>query len=71
MVTVLTSMDYHNNKPDVETRLNVRIVRENGTWYVDPNSLVSHKVITTPEPEAEPSPTPEPESDLPSGISET
>ncbi len=54
MVTVLASMDYHNNKPDVETQLNVRIVREDGAWYVDPNSLVSHKVITTPVPEVEP-----------------
>ncbi len=53
MVTVLASMDYHNNKPDVEIRLNVRIVREDGAWYVDPNSLVSYKKITTPEPMAE------------------
>ncbi|MBQ6061061.1 MAG: hypothetical protein IJL36_06410, partial [Clostridia bacterium] len=54
MVTVLASMDYHNNKPDVEIRLNVRIVREDGAWYVDPESLVSYRKIETPVPEVEP-----------------
>ena len=68
-VTVTVSMDYNNNKPEVPVRMTVRMLHEEYTWYIDPDSLVSYRVITTPEPEAEPSPESEPEPDPEAALS--
>ena len=55
----------NNGKPSNDFRMNVRMVKENGEWYVDPNSLVSNEVQETPDPNATPVPTntPEPQVD--------
>ena len=68
-ITATVSIYYNDRKPEVPIRIPFRMVQEDNHWYVDPESLITYRKITTPEPEAEPSP--EPESDLPSGISET
>ena len=60
-VTISVLMDRNNNKDPVKYRMNVMMVKENGEWYVDPQSLKSNERETeTPDVSASPSPSPEP-----------
>ncbi len=75
-VNVSVSMYYNDRKPEVPIRMTIRMVRENNTWYIDPDSLVSYRkiptpepdfgttLVPTPEPEAAPEPKPSPEPEL-------
>ena len=44
-VTITTLMDYNSGKEPVRIRLTVVMVREEGNWYVNPDSLVSYKEV--------------------------
>lgn len=59
-ITATVSMYYNDHKPEVPIRVLFRMVQEDNRWYVDPESLITYKMITTLEPEPEPSPEPEP-----------
>ena len=53
-ITATVSIYYNDRKPEVPIRIPFRMVQEDNHWYVDPESLVPYRMITTPEPEAEP-----------------
>ena len=52
----------NNGKQPILSQMTVRMVTENGVWYVDPNSLKSNEIQETPDPNATPvvTATPEP-----------
>ncbi len=50
----------NNGKDPEQFKMNVRMVLENGLWYVDPASLKSNEVQETPDPKATPVVTPTP-----------
>ena len=54
-------MDYYNNKPPVSIRMTIGMMQENNDWFVDPDSLISYKIIETPDPNITPEPTKAPE----------
>ncbi|MBQ9251141.1 MAG: hypothetical protein IJ188_00715 [Clostridia bacterium] len=60
-VTVTSTMDRNNGKDPVKYRLGVLMVKENDTWYVDPQSLKTYENAETPDPAQEATPTPSPE----------
>ncbi len=51
----------NNGKDPILSQMTVRMVIENGTWYVDPDSLKSNEIQETPDPNATPAVTPTPE----------
>ena len=50
----------NNGKDPILSQMTVRMVIENGIWYVDPNSLKSNEIQETPDPNATPAITPKP-----------
>ena len=50
----------NNGKEPILSQMTVRMVVENGAWYVDPNSLKSNEIQETPDPNATPVITPTP-----------
>lgn len=59
-VTLTTEIDRKNNKPLVKYRMTVLMVKENGEWYVDPQSLQTNDIEPTPDPNITPTPAPTP-----------
>ena len=46
LVNVIVIMDYNNKKAPSKIRMNVEMIREDdGEWYLNPESLVSYKVV--------------------------
>ena len=44
--TVIVTMDYNNKKAPSKIRMSVEMIREDdGNWYLNPESLVSYKVV--------------------------
>ncbi len=44
--TVIVIMDYNNKKAPTKIRMSVEMIREDdGEWYLNPESLVSYKVV--------------------------
>ena len=60
-VTLTSTMDRNNGKDPVKYRLNVLMVRESDTWFVDPQSLKTYEEAETPDPALAATPTPSPE----------
>ena len=62
-VTLVSSTDRNNGKPPVDYRMRIRMLKENGKWFVDPESLLEYEMIEpeqTPTPSPTPAPTPIP-----------
>ena len=46
LVNVIVIMDYNNKKAPTKIRMSVEMIREDdGEWYLNPESLVSYKVV--------------------------
>ena len=59
------TIDKHNTKPVVKTRMSMIMVQEyDGQWYVDPQSIETNETEVTPDPSitATPAPTQEPDT---------
>lgn len=50
-VTMTVLIDKQNNREPSKYRFQVLMLKENGTWYVDPQSLASNEEVATPAPE--------------------
>ena len=66
-VTFTTRINRNNGKPSALYRMNVRMVKENGEWYVDPQSLKSYESAETTDPASAETPTPSPTPPTPAG----
>ena len=59
-VTLTATIDRNNGKAAVKYRMNVMMLHENGSWYVNPNSLKTYDAVETPTPDIS-TPTPAPQ----------
>ena len=59
-VTVNSLISRNNGNPAELYRMTVRMVRADGEWYVDPESLRTYEILETETPEPDPAGTPEP-----------
>ena len=57
-VTVTSTMNRNNGKPDEKYRMTIMMVKENGEWYIDPQSLQTYESMETPDPNITPTPGP-------------
>ena len=53
-VTLNSLMDRNNGKDPVRYRLNVIMIRDGDTWFVDPKSLQTYEAADTPDPNVTP-----------------
>lgn len=53
-VTMSALIDKNNGKDPVRYRFQIIMVKESGSWYVDPNSLATNDVVATQDPNATP-----------------
>lgn len=74
-ITLTANIDKNNGREPVKIRFQVLMLKENGTWYVDPKSLSSNDEVAeqtpvvnengaTPTPSAQPTSTPAPKTKL-------
>ena len=57
-VTVTTTIDRKNGKPEEKFRMTILMVKEGGDWYVDPQSLQTYESAETPDPNVTDTPAP-------------
>ena len=57
-VTVTSTMNRNNGKPDEKYRMTIMMVKEGGDWYIDPQSLQTYESMETPDPNVTPTPGP-------------
>ncbi len=57
-VTLNTLIDRNNGKDPSRYRLNVIMVKDGDTWYVNPQSLQTYEAADTPDPNVTPTPAP-------------
>ena len=57
-VTLTSNIDRHNGKEKEVFRMSVRMTKETGEWYIDPQSLQSNDILETPDPNLTPTPAP-------------
>ena len=57
-VTLTATIDRKTGKDPEKYRMAVRMTKENGEWFVDPQSLQSNETLETPDPNITPTPAP-------------
>ena len=57
-VTVTSTMNRNNGKPDEKYRMTIMMVKEGTDWYIDPQSLQTYESVETPDPNVTATPAP-------------